>query len=134
MPLNHVQGEPNVEGMDPIYRVVPLTKYSDASRLTTEVEEVSGRKFKRKVKVERPIWIVALRHAMEAFVGAGAQPGSKLAYDVLVQEYPKTGVVCFLFNATINGEEKYVVAPFKLGDAQIADLVLRNQWQPFRLN
>lgn len=133
MPLDHVKGEP-VEGMDAIYRVVPLTKYSDATRLTTEVEEVQGKKFKRKVMVERPVWQVALRMAQNAFVEVGAQPGSKLAYDCIVQEYPRTGVICFIFNATINGTERYVPIPVRLGHAQIADLTLRNMWQPLTLN
>jgi hypothetical protein len=134
MPLNHIQGEPNVEGMDPVYRVVPLSKYQEATRLTTEVKETVGKKFKREVTVERPIWAVAHKMAMYAFLQAGAPPGSKLPYDCIAQEYPRTGIVCFIFNATINGTELYVRIPVKLGDAQIADLVLRNQWQPFRVN
>lgn len=133
MPLDHVKGE-IIEEMDAVFIVSPLSKWASQSRLTTEVEEVQGKKFKRKVMVTRPIWQVALSYAKMAFVHAGAQPGSDLAYDCIVQEYPRTDIVCFLFNATVNGQEMYFTAPFKLGKDQIADLTLRNLWRPYTLN
>lgn len=132
MPLDHIKGE-ELEGFDPVFRVQKASKYAEQTRLTTEVEETTGTKFKRKVMVSRPIWQVAERYAMEAFMVAGANPGP-LPYDCIAQEYPRTDVVCFIFNATIKGEEHYVTAPFKLSKAQIADLTLRNLWQPFAMN
>jgi hypothetical protein len=132
MPLNHLAGE-HLDGYDPVYRVVAPSKYAEQTRLTTIVEEMRGKKFQRKVKVQRSIWEAALRHAQLAFYSAGADPG-RLAYDCIVQEYPRTGMVVFIFNATVLGEERYVLAPFKLGHEQIADLTVRNLWQPYTLN
>lgn len=132
MPLNREKGE-ILEGYDPIFRVVPPEKYQEQTRLTTTVKEMRGTKFRRKVNVTRPIWEAALRHAQLCFYNAGADPGA-LAYDCIVQEYPRTGMVIFIFNATVLGEEKYVVAPFALGHEQIADLTVRNLWQPYTLN
>src|SRR3989304_5229849 len=54
MPLNHVSGEV-LNGYDPIFRVVPPSKYAEQTRLTTIVEELRGKKFQRKVKVQRSI-------------------------------------------------------------------------------
>jgi hypothetical protein len=132
MPLNHVTGE-RLNGMDELYRVVPLSKYKELSRLTTFVKEMSTGKFKREITVERPIWEAALGHAQIVYYAIGA-PLDHLSYDVLVQEYPRTGQVAFLFCAKIGGEDHYVVAPFSLAPEQIADLKVRNLWQPMRIN
>ena len=132
MPLNHVSGEV-LNGYDPIFRVVPPSKYAEQTRLTTIVEELRGKKFQRKVKVQRSIWEAAINHAKLAFYNAGADPGA-LAYDCIAQEYPRPGMVVFIFNATVLGEERYVLAPFQLGHEQIADLTVRNLWQPYTLN
>jgi len=132
MPLNHVAGE-QIEGLDPIYRVVPLAKYQEQTRLTTQVMEMSTGKFRREVARTRPIWQAALNHAMMSFAAAGTTPGA-LAYDCIAQEYPRTGMVAFIFNATVNGAELFVTAPFALGQQQIADLTLRNLWQPYTIN
>lgn len=132
MPLNHVSGE-TVEGMDAIFRVVAVEKYHALPRLTTIVKERRGKKFRREVDVEKPIWIAALDHAQRCFFNAGANPGS-LAYDCIVQEYPRTGCVCFIFEAVIDGVSMFVTAPFRLGPDQIADLSVRNLWQPYTLN
>jgi hypothetical protein len=131
MPLNHVSGEP-LEGLDGFYRVVPAAKYKDMPRLTVTVQEWSGKKFKVLKDVERPIWQVALGHAQIAYFEAGAPPN--LSYDVLVQEYPQTRTVAFVFCAVVNGADQYVVAPFQLSPEQIADLVVRNQWSLAPLN
>jgi hypothetical protein len=132
MPLDQTKGEV-IEGFDPIFRVVPLSKYAEQTRLTTVVQRMSTGKFKRKVDVVKPIWIAAREHAAQAFANSGADAGS-LAFDVLVQEYPRTGVVNFIFNATLSGQEMYVSAPFKLTEEQIADLTVRNLWQPYTIN
>lgn len=123
-----------IEGMDDVFRVVPIEKYKQQPRLTCVVKEQTGGKFKRLVDVEKPIWIAALQYAQRAFAGVGAQPGLPLAYDAIAQEYPRINVVCFVFAATINGQEYFVPAPFALTDAQIKDLTLRNLWQPYTVN
>lgn len=132
MPLDHTKGEV-VEGFDPVFRVVPLSKYTEQGRLTTIVKQAGTGKFKRQVDVVKPIWIAARDHAAQAFANAGAERGA-LSYDVIAQEYPRIGVVMFVFNALINGVEMYVHAPFKLTDEQIADLTVRNLWTPYTVN
>lgn len=132
MPLNRVSGE-TVEGMDAIFRVAPVEKWQAQTRLTTVVEEMHGAKFKRKRKVSRPIWDVALAYAQRCFHASGAKPGP-LSCDVIVQEYPRTNMVVFIFEADIFGHEMLVPAPFILSPGQIADLTVRNLWQPYTLN
>lgn len=132
MPLNRVSGE-TVEGMDAIFRVVPLSKYAEQTRLTTIVKEMRGKKFRREVDVEKPIWEAALNHAQRCFYNSGAKAGA-LSYDCIVQEYPRTSIVCFIFETTIDGMNMLVPAPFRLGPEQIADLTVRNLWQPYTLN
>ena len=126
MPLNHIVGE-HISGMDAVHRVVPLKKYQDLTNLTTPVKELTGNNFKREIFVDRPIWDAALGHAQIVFHQAGA---SRLgtSYDVVVQEYPRTGHVVFIFCAKINGEDHYVDAPFALAPEQIADLKVRGLW------
>jgi hypothetical protein len=132
MPLNRVTGE-TVEHMDGIFRIVPTEKYQHQPRLTTTVKRMRGKKFRREVDVEMPVWQAALEHAQMAFYNAGAAPGA-LDYDTIVQEYPRTGVICFLFAAIIGGVEMLVSAPFQLSHQQIAGLTVRNLWQPYRAN
>jgi hypothetical protein len=131
MLLNHEIGE-IVEEMDDIFHVVPVTKYADMPRLTTVVKRMSRGKFKRLVDVEVPIFEAALQWAHEGFSGAGILPDASI--DCIAQEYPRTGCVCFVFATLINGEAKFVTAPFKLGDEQIADLTVRGLWTPYRVN
>lgn len=130
--LDHEIGEV-LEGMDNVFVVSEIGKWAEQTRLTTEVETLTGSKFRRKVKVVRPIWHVAHEYAREAFVEAGADPGY-LQYDCVAQLYPRTGIIAFVFCATIGGEDRFVTAPFKLTDEQIADLTLRGLWQPYTIN
>ncbi len=132
MPLDHVHGE-QIDGYDPVYRVVPVAKYAEQTRLTTVIKRMSTGKFKRMVDATVPIWDAARNYAMEAFIGAGAQPG-RLDFDCICQEMPRENAVVFIFNATIDGVEHYVTAPFRLGHEQIADLTVRNLWQPYTVN
>lgn len=131
MALNHELGEV-VEGMDSVFRVVPMSKYAEQTRLTTVVKRMSGKQFRREVDVEMPIFRAALEHAQMTFVNSGIMPGASI--DCLAQEYPRTGHVCFVFSTMHAGEERLVTAPFKLGKAQIADLTLRDLWQPYRMD
>ena len=130
MPLNHLTGE-KIEGMSPVFRVVPVEKYKTKPRLTTTVREWTGKQFKVEVDVERPIWQAALGHAQIAYFNAGAAP--PLKYDVVVQEYV-TGEVAFLFCARVNGNDLYVPAVFALSPQQIAELTVTGDWAPFRIN
>ena len=128
--LDHDIGE-IVEGYEEeTFRVVPVEKYQENMALTTIVQRVSGGKFKRMIDVEVPIWQAAKEYAQECFYNSGATPGV-LAYDVIAQEYPKTGVVCFVFAAQIPGflKPQYVVAPFKLTRDQIAELAVTGKWE-----
>lgn len=129
MPLDHINGE-RVEGMDSVYVVAPFEKYSAQTRLTTRIKEV--RKFKRDRVIEVPIVQAAMDHARKGFEKSGLTPGGEI--DILVLEYPRTSCVCFVFCARINGEDKYVTAPFQLGEEQIRDLTHRGLWTPYRLN
>ena len=132
MGLNHSIGE-IVEGMDDVFRVVPVAKYQEQARLTTVVKRMTGKKFQRLRDVEIPIFQAAWEHAQNAFAKSGA-PSGKMEVDIVAQEYPRTGVVCFVFCGNVFGHEMFVTAPFKLGEAQIADLAVRNLWQPYRMN
>jgi hypothetical protein len=132
MVLNREIGE-IVEGMDDIFRVVPIEKYKNQPRLTTTVRRMSGKKFRREVDVTMPIWQAAHDHAVMSFAKSGA-PAGQLAYDAIAQEYPRTGCLCFIFAADINGAEMFVTAPFLLGNDQIADLELRGLWQRYTVN
>jgi hypothetical protein len=129
MPLDHVRGE-RVEGMDSVFVVAPFEKYAEQTRLTTMVKEV--RKFKRDRMIEVPIVSAAMDHARKAFEKEGLAPGGEV--DILVMEYPRTACVCFVFCARINYQDKYVTAPFQLGEEQIRDLTHRGLWTPYRLN
>lgn len=132
MALNHDIGE-IVDGMDDVFRVVPVEKYQEQTRLTCLVKQVVGTKFKREIEVQKPIWVAALEYAQIAFRNSGAQPGG-LAYDCIAQEYPRVSVVCFIFNAEVAGKDLFVTAPFGLTESQIADLTMRDLWQPYRTN
>lgn len=131
MPLNHLTGE-KIEGMDPIFRVVPAAKYKNLPRLTTTVMEWQGKQFKTEVAVERPVWETALGHAQIAYFEAGADP-QHLSYDVIAQEYPRANTVTFVFCAKVHGQDHFVVAPFALAPEQVASLVLTGDWQPLLL-
>lgn len=127
MPLNHLIGE-RVDGLDPIFQVVPVAKWREQTRLTTTVRREVGKKFKREIDVQEPIWLAALGHAQIAFLKEGADP-THLSYDVICQEHIRDRVVCFIFCAKINGVEKYVIAPFALSEQQVADLKVRGLWR-----
>lgn len=129
MPLNHEVGE-YLEDRDIIYRVVPVEKYKEQSRLLTPVEETTGTKFKRAVVVNRPIFEVAWNYAMNAFMRSGA-PSGALNCDILCQEYPRTKQVAFIFAAIVKGQEMYVPTAFQLTNEQVADLMVRNLWEPY---
>lgn len=132
MPLDHVNGE-RVEGMDLIYRVVPIEKYQQLPGLTTLVEKTIGNAFKTKKKECLPIWKAATEYAQVAFKNSGA-PSGMLNYDVIAQEYPRVGQVCFVYCAKVFGRELYVPAPFQLTDEQIAEMKVIGEWEDVKVN
>jgi len=137
MPLNHVTGE-QLTGTDPVYRVVPAKKYKELPRLTVPVEEETGGKFKVKRIVERPIWEYALGEAQIALFKAGV-PVTKLAYDAIVQEYPRTNNIIFVFHVRTGSKDLYITVPpeppgITLRPEQVADLTAANLWQPYLAN
>lgn len=133
MPLDHENGE-IIEGADRAFRIVPVEKWKELPKITTLVEQEVGQHFKRKVKVEVPIWEHAYNLAALAFRDAGAPAGGQLMYDVLVQEYPRLGLVAFFFCAVIKGQELYVSIPVMLGDEQIIDLHNRGLWEYYDMD
>lgn len=132
MPLNHINGE-RVEGMDLVYRVVPLEKYQKLPGLTVMVEETKHSPIKTKQVKSVPIWEAATNYAQQAFMNSGA-PAGPLNYDVLCQEYYMTQTVCFIFCANIYGTELYVQAPFELSHEQIAELKNIGEWEDAKVN
>lgn len=127
MSLDHTIGE-IIEGMDSVYRIVPVSKYQEQTRLTTLVKRMTEKVFRREIDVEMPIFQAAWEHAQQAFANSGVPAGNR-PIDILAQEYPRTNVVCFVFSAEVFGREMLVTAPFKLTEEQIADLKLRDLWQ-----
>lgn len=132
MPLDHVNGE-RVDGMDLVYRIVPIEKYQQLPGLTTLVEKTVGTAFKKKTVESVPILKAATDYAMIAFKNSGA-PAGPLHYDVLCQEYPAVNRVCFVFCAKIFGRELYVPAPFQLTDEQIAEMKVIGEWEEMKAN
>lgn len=131
MLLNHEIGEV-VEGMDNIFRVVPVSKWAEQTRMTTIVKRMRGKKFRREVDVELPIHQVAMEWIRDSFAISGLPAGSDI--DLICQEYPRTGHLAYIAAAFIEGQPKYVPVPIKLGHEQIADLTLRGLWQPYTVN
>jgi hypothetical protein len=103
----------------------------DMTRLTTTI--TIPRKFGRDEEAIVPIWEAAIGHAQIAYHKAGADP-RHLKYDVIAQEYPRTGHLVFIFSAMIKDEEQLVIAPFKLTGAQIGELVVSGQWSTLVMN
>ena len=133
MSLNHTAGE-HLNGMDPVFRVVPAKKYKDLPRLTVPVEEETGGKFKVKRIVERPIWEYALGEAQIAAYKAGI-PISDIS-DAIVQEYPRLNQIIFIYHGRHRGKDFYITVPpeppgIMLRPEQIADLAAVNLWQPY---
>lgn len=131
MALDHEHGE-LIEGMDYVYTIAPAQKYAELTNLVITLEEETGGKFKRKKPVTRPIFEHAMRYAARAFRNSGISPGSDI--DILVQEYPRTNMVCFVFCVEDEDEDLLVPVPVLLGEQMIADLVSRGLWQPYRAN
>lgn len=118
--------------MDGVWRIAPVEKYKQQEHLTTIVKRKTGRTFQREVDVVMPVFQAAWEHAQTAFANSGVPPGP-CNVDILVQEYPRTDTVCFIFCTQIFGRELFVQAPFQLSKAQIADLTLRDLWHPLEL-
>lgn len=104
MPLDRQDGE-IVGDLGPNYRVVPAVKWCDS-----------------------PFWPIAVEDARRAFQAAGSLYYNPRADDVLVQEYPETNRVAFLFCREIKGQEMIYPAVFSLPEPVINSLVVTGRW------
>lgn len=131
--LRHDIGE-TIEDMDEVFTVVPVSKYAEMTRLTTQVERLSSGPFKRVITVTLPIFTAAIEYAAEAFENVGIPRNAGVDVDCICQEYPRTEMVAFIFHARQGVSDFFAVAPFRLGSDQIADLTGRGLWTPYRAN
>jgi hypothetical protein len=76
-----------------------------------------------------PLFAEAYDRAVEAFVTSGAiLPVKITAEQVLVQEYPTSNQVAFVFQATIRGQEHLYPYVFKLEPKLVAELRTIGRW------
>lgn len=105
MPLNRETGE-IVGDLGADYIVAPFSRYA-----------------------ETPLLGEAIAHATDAFVAAGALlPISIREPDVLIQEYPATNKVVFLFQRRICGKEHFYPYVFSLPHQMVQALRLVGRW------
>ncbi len=105
MPLNKEKGEV-IGNLGTDYVLAPLDRWAN-SGLFTE----------------------ALKHAVDAFVSAGAiLPCIVEPDDVLVQEYPRQNKVAFLFQRRIAGAEHFYPYVFDLPPQMISKLAASGKW------
>lgn len=105
MSFNQQFGEP-IENLGGGYRVVPLAKWADTE-----------------------LWTQAAEAAAQAFVNSGALFPVQFT-DILVQEYPKTNKLCFLFEATVKGKPMFYPYVWSMKKDMIAEFVNTGRWQP----
>lgn len=106
MPFNRDSGE-LIGDLGHAYRVVPTSNWLDSN-----------------------LFDVAAESAAQAFHAAGALlPVDISSDDCLVQEYPATNTVAFLFQRRIGGVERFYPYVFKLPPALVEELVTAGRWQ-----
>lgn len=107
MPLDKVKGEP-IDGMPDDYIVVNISKWRNT-----------------------PLMPQAAEAAADAFIAIGALlPVWFEEDDILVQEYPRSGQIAFLFQRRIRGETHYYPYVYELPKAAIKELVAEGLWTP----
>jgi hypothetical protein len=106
MALNHDLGE-LIQGLPGPYRVVPLHKWQD-TQLWEQAAEMAGKAFKRSGSLRKRVQFT----------------------DVLVQEYPKTSKLLFLFEATVAGQPMYYPWVWDLTPEMIAEFTTTGKWVP----
>lgn len=103
--FNHHTGE-IIQGMPERYVVAPSSRWTDS-----------------------PLFADAAKHAAAAFAQSGAlQPIFFSAEDILVQEYPDTCQVCFLFARKIAGKPHFYPFVFDLSPEMVAHLKTVGRW------
>lgn len=123
--LNTQTGE-DIEGLGPHYRVVPVSKWAELSSLTVPYQVPHPF---RTIMKDRPIFLDALENAKDAFIKAGAiLPIDIYEDDILIQEYPLSGSVAFVFRRYIGVQEKFVTRKYDLPPSAIAWLKATNRW------
>lgn len=123
--LNMQSGE-TLDGLGPLYRVVPVSKWAELTNLT--VPYTVPHPF-RTITKTRPLFMDALETAKDAFLKAGAVlPIDIYEDDILVQEYPLTGSVVFVFRRFIGIEERFVPRKYDLPPSAIAWLKATGRW------
>ena len=123
--LNMEMGEA-IEGLGPNFRVVPVSKWSELTRL--QVPYQTPHPF-RTIITQRPMFMDALEHAKDAFIKAGAVLPIDIHEDQsLVQEYPEHPAVAFIFKRRIGVEWKYVVRKYDLSPSSVAWLKATGRW------
>lgn len=123
--LNTQAGE-SIEGLGDNFRVVPVSKWSELTRLTVPYQ--TPHPF-RTIITQRPIFMDALEHAKDAFLKAGAVLPIDIYEDqILVQEYPDLPAVAFVFQRRIGREWQYVIRKYDLSPSSIAWLKATGRW------
>jgi len=103
--LDHNNGE-RIEGLPERYVVAPADRWTDS-----------------------PLFADAVKHAVDAFMQAGAlRPIFFGADDILVQEYPDTRQVAFIFARKIAGKPYYYPFVYDLPDDMVAQLKAVGRW------
>lgn len=78
---------------------------------------------------ETPFFGQAYDHAIEAFTISGAILPIKITQDqVLIQEYPDSNKVAFLFQMRIKGKEHFYPYVYELPPAMVSSLRLVGRW------
>lgn len=91
MPLDHINGE-KIGEITEQFRIAPVNKYRG-----------------------QPVFDEAVEHAKAAFLKAGAMiPVHIPDRDILIQEYPASGLCIMIFERVIAGREHYATATFSL--------------------
>lgn len=104
MALNR-KGE-KIQGLDGDFIVSPTSRWTDT-----------------------PLFEDAAKQAAKSFQASGAMlPIDIRADDVLVQEYPASNKLCFLFVRRIRGHEHYYPYVYDLPPAMVAELKTIGRW------
>lgn len=115
-----------IDGLGPHFRIAPVGKWEELTGF--HVPYQVPHPFRTIVK-ERPIFLDALEKAKDAFIAAGAVlPIDISEDDILIQEYPLTGTVVFLFRRHVGIREMFVPVKYDLPPAAIAWLKATNRW------
>lgn len=121
----NTRGE-DIEGLGPHYRVAPVAKWAELTNLTVPYQVPHPF---RTIMKDRPIFMDALESAKDAFLKAGAVlPIDIYEDDILVQEYPLSGSVVFIFRRDVGIQEKFVTRKYDLPPSAIAWLKATNRW------